>query len=510
MNFPILSLITFLPALAGLGLLFLRDGGTARTIAAAVAGLELLLALGLWARLPLDGAVHFVERAAWMPGIGVEYFLGLDGIGLLFVLLTALVFPMAMLVAWNSAPPDGRFWGLLLLLQSGLIGTFTALNFIHWFFFWELSLIPAFFLVRLAGGVNRAAAATQFFIYTMVGSIAMLAGFLGLYFAAGTFDFIALANFRASGALNEAMTDLGWFGASPSAVGSILFFLVLLGLAVKIPLVPFHGWQPATYTEAASPVTMLLTGVMSKMGVYGLIRVLLPIFPEQIRAWQPLLLALTVLTIIYTAFAALAQTDLKRLFAYSSINHLGYCALGIFAAASAAPSPEFGQAAALNGVLLQVFSHGLLAAGLFAMVEFLARRNNGLRSLDSFGGLRKIAPAAAGLMGIALFASLGLPGMSGFVAEFLIFQGAFALNPWAAALSLIGLLITAVFLLSILQRVFSGPLPPEFAGVRDLAMLEKAAVAPALALSFVIGVYPALVGAFINPAVRRLIEQLQF
>lgn len=502
MNFPVLSFLTLLPILAGLAILLVRSRGVARTCASVVVAVEFLLALLLWARLPNEGGLFFTERAEWMPSLKVEYFLGLDGIGLLFVLLTTIVFPMAFLVSWKGERPPA-YWALLLMLQGGLIGTFTALNFIHWFFYWEVSLIPAFFLVRIAGGPDRVAAATRFFIYTMVGSIAMLAGFLGLYQLTGTFDFFDLARLSATGVLRS-------LGVSTGPIGSLLFFLVLLGLAVKLPLVPFHGWLPATYSEAASPVTMVLTGVMSKMAVYGLIRVLLPIFPEQIQAWQGLLMTLTVITIVYSAFAALAQTNLKALLAYSSINHLAYCALGTFAAARMGANSEFGQAAALNGVLLQVFSHGLIAAGLFAFAEFLARRNpQGVAMVDGFGGLRKIAPTTAGLMGIALFASLGLPGLSGFVAEFLIFQGAFALYPWAAALSLIGLLITAVFLLMVMQKIFTGPVAPHLSGTTDLVFLEKAAVAPALLLSLLIGVYPAILGTFINPSVLRLIEQLQ-
>ena len=502
MNFPVLSLLTFLPIVGGLAILLVRSPGLARMGASVVIAIELLLALLLWGWLPNEGGFYFTERAEWMPSLGVEYALGVDGIGLLFVLLTTIVFPMAFLVSWKSERPPA-YWALLLMLQGGLIGTFTALNFIHWFFYWEISLIPAFFLVRLGGGTERIAAATRFFIYTMVGSIAMLVGFLGLYQFTNTFDFVALANMSSTG-------GLAGLGVSSTSIGTLLFFLVLLGLAVKLPLVPFHGWLPSTYSEAASPVTMVLTGVMSKMGVYGLIRVLLPIFPEQIQAWQGILMTVTVITIVYSAFAALAQTTLKSLLAYSSVNHLGYCALGTFAAAKMGPEASFGQAAALNGVLLQVFSHGLLAAGLFAFADFLARRNPlGVASLDGFGGLRTTAPMTAGLMGIMLFASLGLPGLSGFVAEFLIFQGTFALYPWAAALSLIGLLITAVFLLTVVQKIFTGPLVPHLSGTTDLVLLEKAAVVPALVLSLLIGIYPAALGAFINPAVLRLVDQLQ-
>ena len=496
MNFPVLSLLTFLPLAAGLALLCARPAQLARGVAAAVVALELLLGLLVWAGIPADGGFAFVERFAWMPSIGVEYHLGVDGVGLVFLLLTVVVFPMACLVSWNAARPSS-YWALLLLLQGGLMGTFTALNFVHWFFYWEISLIPAFFLVRQGGDRRSAAAATQFFIYTMAGSIAMLAGFLGLYQATGSFDLPALAE----GATTAEL--------SPGPFADLIFFLVLAGLAVKLPLVPFHGWLAPTYTSAATPVTMLLTGVMSKMGVYGLVRLVAPIFPEQIAAWQNVLLLVAVGTVIYSAFAALAQEELKHLLAYSSINHLAYCALGVFALGGEASDSAFAQAAALNGVLLQVFSHGLLAAGLFAFAEFLARRQPGPVMLDRFGGLRRPAPAFAGLMGIVLFASLGLPGLSGFVAEFLIFQGTFALHPWAAGISVIGLLITAIFLLTVIQKIFSGPVGPHLASASDLGGLEKAAVLPAIGLSFLVGIFPAVLGSFINPAVVRIVEQLK-
>jgi NADH-quinone oxidoreductase subunit M len=276
---------------------------------------------------------------------------------------------------------------------------------------------------------------------------------------------------------------------------------VFLGLAVKVPVIPFHTWLPAAYAEAPSPVTMLLTGLMSKMGVYGFLRILVPIFPEQLRAVLTPLLWLAVLTIVCSAAAAFAQRDLKRLLAYSSINHLGYCLLGIFAAlrltgddARLAAEPV----AALNGVVLQMFNHGLTAATLFGFVALLERRTEGRRNLDDFGGLRQVAPVFCGLMGIAVFSSLGLPGLNGFVGEFLIFKGAFPLAPWATALSALGLLITAVFLLTLMQRVFHGPLNPRWAAFPDLTTRERWVVAPAIALMFVLGVYPQLLVGLFN------------
>src|SRR5947208_11514415 len=264
----------------------------------------------------------------------------------------------------------------------------------------------------------------HFFVYTMAGSVAMLLAFLAIFLATGKFDFTDLAEIGRNGTLRSALSvNLGWYGLTEKTLALLIFGGVFLGLAVKVPLIPFHTWLPSAYAEAPTGTTMLLTGVMSKMGVYGFLRILLPIFPEQIRAISTPLLWLAVITIIFSASAAFAQRDLKRVLAYSSINHLGYCLLGIFAVTrftANQPGPALEKAAALNGVFLQMFNHGLTAATLFWFIGFLEQRSGGLRGLNDFGGLRKIAPVFCGLMGIALFSSLGLPGLNGFVGEFLI------------------------------------------------------------------------------------------
>src|SRR5439155_14130477 len=291
----------------------------------------------------------------------------------------------------------------------------------------------------------------------------------------------------------------------------VIFAGAFLGFAVKVPLVPFHTWLPSAYAEAPTGTTMLLTGVMSKMGVYGFLRILLPIFPDQMRLMLTPLLWLAVATIIFSAGAAFAQRDLKRVLAYSSINHLGYCLLGIFAVAHFTGNqsgPALEKAAALNGVFLQMFNHGLTAATLFWFVGFLEQRGGGLRGLNDFGGLRKVAPVFCGLMGIALLSSLGLPGLNGFIGEFLIFKVAFPLSTWATALSVIGLLVTAIFILTILQRVFSGPLNERWSKLPDLTLTERVMVLPAIGLMFVLGIYPQLVLGTINSTVVQMVKQL--
>ncbi len=430
------------------------------------------------------------------------------------VMLSAIITPMAMLASWRVEERVPLYFSLVLFLQAGLFGTFTALNFFHWFIFWELSLIPAFFLIRLWGGPQRAPAATQFFVYTMVGSIALLLSFLAIFLVTGKFDFPELADMARNGQLIPALdAGLGWHDLTVRKLAVVIFFGAFLGFAVKVPLMPFHTWLPATYTEAPTGTTMLLTGAMSKMGVYGFLRILLPIFPEQVYWLRTPLLVLAVITIVFSASAAFAQKDLKRIIAYSSINHLGYCLLGLFAVAI--PSETIAgsateKAAALNGVFLQMFNHGLTAATLFWFIGLLEKRSGGLRGLNDFGGLRKVAPVFCGLMGIALFSSLGLPGLNGFIGEFLIFKGVFPLATCSASLSVIGLLVTAIFILTILQRVFSGPLNARWSKLPDLTLCERAMVAVPIALMFVLGIYPQLVLGVINSTVVQMVEQLRF
>ena len=477
-----------------------------------------LLALGLVALLwsnfnAASGELQFVERYEWIPSVGVQYFLGIDGMGLLMVLLTALIVPFGLLASWRVEENTRAFVSLLLFLQAGLFGAFTALNFIHWFAFYELTLVPAYFLIKLWGGSQRAAAANQFFIYTMVGSVTLLLSMLAVYLVTGSFDLIALAEKGRTGELASLFNVriAGWYGFSPRALALVIFFGAFLGFAVKVPVWPFHTWLPATYAEAPTGVSMILTGVMSKMGVYGFLRILLPIFPNEMQIMLTPLLGLAVATIVFSAWAAMTQRDLKRIVAYSSINHLGYCLLGIFAVASftgSEPRWTTEKAAALNGVLLQMFNHGLTAAALFYFVGLIEHRA-GRRGLDDFGGLRKVAPVFCGSMGIAMFASLGLPGLNGFVGEFLIFKGVFPLVKCAAAFSVIGLLVTAIFLLTILQRVWSGPLDSKWTGFADLTTKERLIVLPVIALMFLLGVCPQLILKFINPTVLQMVEGLK-
>jgi NADH-quinone oxidoreductase subunit M len=527
MNLPWLTILILVPLFGGIivASLGVEQRRLARGLALAFSLVGLAGALCLWKHFDAaSGNLQFIEKHDWVPSLGIQYFLGVDGLSLLMVMLTAIVVPLSIMASGSMF--DGRadpamrvptttsnpslYYALVLWLQSGLFGTFTALNFFHWFLFWELVLIPAFFLIKLWGGPKRGPAATQFFIYTMVGSVTLLLSFLAIRLATGSFDFIELADMAKCGEITAKLSAaIGW----KSHIGLLVFFGAFLGFAVKVPVVPFHTWLPSAYAEAPGPVTMLLTGVMSKMGMYGFLRILLPIFPEQMRLMLTPLMWLAVLTIVLSACAAFAQRDLKRILAYSSINHLGYCLLALFAVMGAAMGvnqPELQKAAALDGVLLQMFNHGLTASTLFLFVWLIEKRSGGLRGLEDFGGIRKVVPVFTGLMGIALFSSLGLPGLNGFVGEFLIFKGVFPLAPWAAALSTIGLLVTAIFLLTLIQRVFCGPLNARWSQMPDLTLCERALVVVPIALMFVLGIWPQFVLGVIDPTVVKMVQQLNF
>jgi NADH-quinone oxidoreductase subunit M len=377
------------------------------------------------------------------------------------------------------------------VMQSALYGTFMAQNFVLWFLFYEMSLIPAFLLIKIWGGENRDYAATKFFLYTFFGSVAMLLSFLGIYFAKGTFDFAVLASMAKTGLLSGNVAWLAFAG-------------IFLGLAVKVPLFPFHTWLPDAYQTAPTGVSMVLTGVLSKMGVYGFVRLLLPLFPNQIKILGPWLLALAVCSIVFAPLAAWAQRDLKRMIAYLSINHLGYCMLGLFAvAASPGLSAAIDTQAALSGVFMQIFNHGITAATLFYFAGLLEKRR-GQRGINDFGGLMQRTPLLCGWMSVAMFSSLGLPGLNGFVGEFLIFKGSFAITASFTAIAVIGLLVTAIVFARAMQCIFSGPLAESCTAFPDLLRAEKVVVVPVTLLMFAIGISPQLLFNIFNTTVVQI------
>jgi NADH-quinone oxidoreductase subunit M len=482
-----ITALILLPLLGGLCVGVAREN-YARGIALLFNAIPAIVCFLLWRNFDTSAAgLQMVERHPWIPAIGAEYLVGIDGLSLLLVLLTSLIFPFAFL-----AQRMGRgYCALLLVMQSALYGTFTAHNFVLWFLFYEMSLIPAFLLIKIWGGSNRDRAATKFFVYTFLGSVAMLLSFLGIYFAKGTFDFAALAEIGRNGPLLAG--KLAW----------LAFAGIFLGLAVKVPLFPFHTWLPDAYETAPVGVSMVLTGVLSKMGVYGFIRLLLPLFPREIQVLGPWLLGLAVCSIVFASLAAWAQSDLKRMVAYLSVNHLGYCMLGLFAVSTSVARPAVEMQAALSGVFLQILNHGITAAALFYYVGLLEERR-GLRGIGDFGGLMQRTPLLCGWMSVAMFSSLGLPGLNGFVGEFLIFKGSFMLSASATAVAVIGLLFTAIAFLRAMQMLFSGPLAEGCNAFPDLLRREKWIVVPVTLLMFAIGIAPQFVFNIVNTTVVQM------
>ncbi len=452
-----------------------------------------------------SGQYQFEKSNEWLPSIGASFHVGINGLGLMCILLAAVVVPFAVALIDPKTRRPGSLSAWMLLLQSTLIGNFVAMNLAMWFLFWELALIPAYFLVRGWGGEDRGKAAFRFFLYTMAGSALLLAGIAAVFAATNTLTLSVLSDLGGAGQVTAKLNALlGGNGVWASWV----FFAILIGIGVKVPMYPLHGWLSATYSEAIPPVTMILTGVMSKMGVVGMLRVLGPLFPDQVRVHGPMLMWLAAFGILASAWTALAQRDLRRMFAYSSINHLGWCLLAIFAAWSVT-KPGVGGTAALNGAMLQVFNHGITASTLFACVALLERRSIENATVDIFGGLRAAMPVFAGLWGIAMFASIGLPGLNGFISEFLMVIGAFSLSPWPTALAVVSLLLTAVFLLSFWQKVFHGPLNARWSAMPDLSRCERLVLLPTMALMVVLGIYPQLLLKWLNPVSETLLSLLR-
>jgi NADH-quinone oxidoreductase subunit M len=482
----LISVLILIP-LAGAIALYIGQPKNARTVALIFNALSAFYALMLWQKFDATASgLQVLERHAWIPSIGAEYLVGVDGLSLLLVLLTSLVFPFA----FCAQRLERGACALMLVMQAALYGTFTAQNFVLWFLFYEMSLVPAFLLIKIYGGENRDYAAVKFFVYTFLGSVAMLLAFLGIYFAKGTFDFAALAGLGKTGLFAGKLQWLAFAG-------------IFLGLAVKVPLFPFHTWLPDAYQAAPTGVSMVLTGALSKMGVYGFIRLLVPLFPNEIKIAGPWLLGLVVCSIVFAPLAAWAQRDLKRMVAYLSINHLGYCLLGLFAITTRSTSSLIDMHAALSGVFLQIFNHGITAAALFYFVGLLEERR-GLRGIDDFGGLMQRTPLLCGWMSVAMFSSLGLPGLNGFIGEFLIFKGSFATAASFTAIAVLGLLFTAVTFMRAMQSLFSGPLAESCSGFSDLIRREKFVIVPITLLMFAIGISPQFIFSIVNATVIQM------
>lgn len=532
---PWLTLLVLSPlvgiALIGLSWLLKLDARTIKTGVLAWTGVPLLLAGLIWARFDPNavasgqGAVQLVERVPWIQAVRVDYFLGVDGLSMPLVLLTAVMTPVAVIASWGVSERVRAHLALLLLLEAAMLGYFVALDFFFFFIFWEFSLVPAFFLIQNWGREQRRYAAFKFFVYTMAGSLGMLLLFQLIYLSvrqAGypTFDLIALGRLGqglpvagVEGTLRDILfaylEQLGVtnaLGRYPLLYSSIAMWAIFIAFAIKLAVWPFHTWLPDAYAEGPTAASILLSAVMSKMGAYGMLRLLLPFTPDAAQYFAPALAALAVVGVVAGAFGALSHVngDVKRLIGYTSINHMGYVMLAIAGAAAAGEAGVAARASAINGALVQMVAHGLSTGALFYLAGALYERT-GRWELSGLGGLRASAPTFAGVMGIALFANLGLPGLAGFVGEFFIFRGAWATLPFFTALAVIGLVVTALALLLMFQRIFLGPATGTPRAIADLRPQEFWTMAPILLLSLLIGVYPAPLMALGNAAAGQLV-----
>ncbi|MFH1874753.1 MAG: NADH-quinone oxidoreductase subunit M [Pseudomonadota bacterium] len=463
----ILTITIFLPLLGIILLAFIPSclKEVIRIIALTTSLVVAMLAAKLWFDFANTGEFEFAEIIKWIPSLNIYYRIGLDGVSLLMVLLTALLVPIAILSSWNEIQKQVKaFYILILALECGLLGVFSALDLFLFYIFWEVVLIPMYFLIGIWGNGKPVRSALKFFIYTMLGSVIMLAAILyGASLTGGSFDIIS------------------WY-AHPFPASQQLLLFIGFGLAfgIKIPIFPLHTWLPDAHTDAPTAGSVILAGILLKMGVYGFYRLGIPIFPLATATFAPLMLTLAVISIIYGALVAMVQPDLKRLIAYSSVSHLGFVVLGLFAL-----EPE-----AVKGAILQMFNHGLSTGALFLLVGMLYERR-GSRLIADFGGIARALPMLSVFFIVVSLSSLGLPGLNNFVGEFLILLGSFQTQPVFALTALAGVVLVAIYMLWLVQRVFLGKLKDEnFFKLPDLTMREYWVLVPIIILIIGIGVWP--------------------
>ena len=487
-----LSLILFLP-LAGALLLLLvpkQSEHAIRWIANVVAFIGFAISIPLWFWYdPQNADFQFIERARWIPSIGAEYFLGVDGLSTLLILLTTMMGSIAVLSSWAAITERVKeYYIFLLLLQTGMLGAFMSLDFLLFFLFWEVMLVPMYFLIGIWGSANRLYSAIKFFLFTLVGSVIMLLGILALYFyshsVTGVYSFDVTAFHKLT-----LPYDLQWW----------IFLAFFLGFAVKVPMFPFHTWLPDAHTDAPTAGSVILAAVMLKMGTYGFLRFSLPILPEATRAYVPFIVVLCIIGIVYGALVALAQKDWKRLVAYSSVSHMAMVMLGMFAL----------NPVGIAGSIIQQLNHGISTGGLFLLVGIVYERRH-TREISEYGGLSKVMPVYAAIFLIMTMSSIGLPTLNGFIGELLILQGVFVTtHPFLgggkvwAAFAASGVVLGAAYMLYLYQRTMFGKVEnPKNEGLPDLTHREFATFAPLLILAVWMGLYPA-------PFLRRLDTSVQ-
>ena len=489
----LLSLILFFPSLATLILTLIPARRTSLLKSAAffLSLVPLALTVLLWSRFDnqLQG-YQFVENTPWYPAIGSSYHLGVDGLSLPMVLLTTLLTPLSILASGSIKGNYKTFLMLFLFLETGILGVFLTLDLLLFFVFWEIGLIPMYFIINLWGGENRNYASLKFILYTMAGSLGLLLAIQMMGVAAGTFDLVKLTENW------PGQNPLPLFALAPGVVKAVAFWAFVIAFAIKVPIWPFHTWLPDAHTEAPTPGSMILAGVLLKLGAYGFLRLVLPLFPVESHQFAGWLAILAAASIIFGALGAFGENDFTRLVAYFSVHHLGFVVLGVAAAAWASGTPHANIA--INGAVLQMFNHGLSAAGMFFLVGVLYERAH-TRDLDQFGGLFAILPIYGGILLFTAMGSLGLPGTGGFISEFLVVRGAWAVFPGATVLSLIGLFFTGAYILKALKLVLHGPLNEAWAGkLPEIRPEEIAVIAPLMILMLVNGIWPAWLLEMIN------------
>jgi NADH-quinone oxidoreductase subunit M len=483
----LLSLIIFTPLIGAIVIAFLprESRDLIRYLALFVALVDFILSAVLFFAFEPQAGLQFTERVDWIPQLGVNYLVAVDGISILLIPLSTLLTVVAILFSWNITDRLKEFMAFMLVMEAGMLGVFSALDLILFYVFWEAALIPMYFLIGVWGHENRVYATVKFILYTMTGSALMLVAILVLYFL----------NRGATGVYTFDWRELQQLALEPSTQ-TWLFLAFALAFAIKVPLFPFHTWLPDAHVEAPTAGSVLLAGVLLKMGTYGFLRFCLPFFPDATETFVPLFVVLALIGIIYAAMVAFAQDNVKSLVAYSSVSHLGFVVLGIFAL----------NAQGVAGSVLQMVNHGLSTGALFLIVGMIYERRHTLLMRD-FGGLWKVMPIYAALSLIVVFASAGLPGLNGFVGEFLILIGAFRANKVYAVFATLGVILAAVYLLWMFQRTFFGPLDhAENEKLVDLSTREVLTLIPLIILIIVIGVYPEPFLRMIEPSVQALLS----
>ncbi|WP_299519205.1 NADH-quinone oxidoreductase subunit M [uncultured Serinicoccus sp.] len=494
MSFPWLTTLLVLPLVGALVVSLLPKGSTiVRPVALGVALLTLVVGIGAATQFRIGGGTageqfQLTEVYSWIPQFGVSYALGVDGISLSMILLGLVLVPICIVAAWDDVPAVGRrqhaYFALMLALTSMMVGVFAAIDVFLFYVFFEAMLIPVYFLIGVFGGSRRARAATSFLLYSLAGGLIMLVAVIGVYLAGprGTDGFL--------------LSNLTGMDLSVEA-GRWLFVGFFIAFAIKAPMWPVHTWLPLAAEQARPATSVLLVGVLDKVGTYGMIRFCLTLFPEASQWATPVVLALALVSLFVGAFLAIGQTDMLRLISYTSISHFGFIVLGIFAFTTVSQT----------GATLYMVNHGFTTAGLFLVAGMLIVRR-GSRDLRDFGGWQRVTPLVAGALFVSGMSGLALPGLNSFVSEFLVIVGTFGRHPWIAVISAIGVILAAVYILVMYQKVATGPRPtgPEVEDVRDMSGREKWVVAPIIAAFLVLGFYPKPVLDLLEPAVQQTLQ----